>query len=169
MRTLYFAAVVSIFFSLSSFFLAYFQSETAFLPYFHARCGLSANLECISEMHCTWLTENTGCKNYAKTRHLHTIVQLCWAISLQLRYVSTIKKIVKQQYLHMFSQCGELQPTNSWDWLTSMGNPSKFQPVSRLGFVTAPTSLNGSQRIFAWYLAVSWAGTLYTFLGAHDP
>jgi len=27
-----------------------------------------------------------------KNRHLHTIVQLCWAISLQLRPVSTIGK-----------------------------------------------------------------------------
>jgi len=29
-------------------------------------CGLSANLECISEMCCTRLAENTGYKNYAK-------------------------------------------------------------------------------------------------------
>jgi len=41
-----------------------------------------------------WLAENTGCKNYAKNknRHLHTIAQLCWAVSLQLRQVSTIGK-----------------------------------------------------------------------------
>jgi len=32
--------------------------------------------------------------------------------------------------------------------------PSKFQRVSRLVFVTAPTSLNGGQQ------NVSWAGTL---------
>ena len=30
-----------------------------------------------------------------------------------------------------------------------MGHPSKLQRVSRLGFVTAPTSLNGSQPNFA--------------------
>jgi len=36
----------------------------------------------------------------AKNRHLRTIAQLCRAISLQLRHVSTIgKKHVKQQYL----------------------------------------------------------------------
>ena len=51
-------------------------------------CGLIANLGCISEMCCTQLTENTGCKN----RHLRTIAQLCRAISLQLRHVSTIGK-----------------------------------------------------------------------------
>jgi len=39
-------------------------------------------------------------------------------------------------------------------------HPSKFQRVSRLGFVTAATSLNG-QVNFARCLAVSWTGTLY--------
>jgi len=64
------------------------------------------------------LTENTGHKNYAKklpsAAILRTIEQLRWAISLQLRHVSTIaKKLVKQQYLlHMSPQYGELQPTN---------------------------------------------------------
>jgi len=42
-----------------------------------------------------------------------------------------------------------------------MGHPSEFQRVSRLGFITAATSLNGSQPNFARCLAVSWAGTLY--------
>jgi len=36
------------------------------LKYLHTWCGLSANLECRSEMCCTWLAENTGCKNDAK-------------------------------------------------------------------------------------------------------
>jgi len=43
----------------------------------------------------------------------------------------------------------------------SLGHPSKFQLVSRLGFVTAQTSLNGGQPNFARCLAVSWAATLY--------
>jgi len=47
------------------------------------------------------------------------------------------KKIVKQQYLLMSSQYGELRPTNGWDRLSSLGHPSKFQLVSRLGSVTA--------------------------------
>jgi len=38
------------------------------------------------------LAENTGRKKVAKNRHLGTIAQLCWAISLQLRHVSTIGK-----------------------------------------------------------------------------
>jgi len=68
-----------------SFFLAYSQwSEIGCLPYFHTRCGLSENLECMSEMCCKRLAENTGRKNYAKNRHLHTIAQ--GAISSQRRH-----------------------------------------------------------------------------------
>jgi len=43
-------------------------------------------------MRCTWLAANTGRKKGAKNRHLGTIAQLCRAISLQLRHVSTIGK-----------------------------------------------------------------------------
>jgi len=73
--------------------------------------------------------------------------------------------IDKQQYLlHMSSQYGELRPTSGWDQLESLGHPSKFQRVSRVGFVTAATSLTGGQPNFARCLAVSWAGTLYIHL-----
>jgi len=43
----------------------------------------------------------------------------------------------------------------------SLGHPSKFQRVSRLAFVTAPTSLTGDQSNFARCLAVYWACTVY--------
>jgi len=33
---------------------------------FHTGCGLSANLECMSEMCCTWLTGNAGPKKIAR-------------------------------------------------------------------------------------------------------
>jgi len=67
----------------------------------HTWCGLSANLECMSEMYCTWLAENTGRKN----RHFGTVGQLYRAVSSQLKHVSTIgKKLVKHRYLlHMSS------------------------------------------------------------------
>ena len=54
----------------------------------HMVCGLSANLECMSEMCCTRLAENTGRKN----RHFGTIAQLCLALSSERRHVSTIEK-----------------------------------------------------------------------------
>ena len=50
----------------------------------------------------------------AKSRHLCTIIQICRAISSQVRHVSTIgKKLVKQQYLFQMSpQYGELRSTS---------------------------------------------------------
>jgi len=77
------------FFNLSSFFLAESQrSQSGCVPYFYTWCGLSANLECRSEMCCTRLAGNTGRKN----RHFGTIAQICRAISSELRHVSTIGK-----------------------------------------------------------------------------
>ena len=64
------------------------QWEIGRPPYFRTWCGLSANLECRSEMCCMQLAVNTGCKN----RHLGTIAQLCRAISPQLSHISTIGK-----------------------------------------------------------------------------
>jgi len=79
-----------------------------------------------------------------QNRHLRTIAQLCRAVSLELKHVSTIgKKVVEQQYVfHMSPQYGELQRINGWHQFGSLGHPSKFQRVSHLAFVTAATSLN---------------------------
>jgi len=86
----------SVFLSLvfiSRFFLACSQpSEIGCLPYFHTSCGRSANLGCRSETCCTRLAKNTGRKKSPKIRHWGTIVQLCQAISSQLRHVSAIGK-----------------------------------------------------------------------------
>jgi len=69
---------------------------------------------------------NAGRKKSPKSRNLRTIVQICRAISSQLRHVSTIgKKLVKQQYLlQMSSQYGELRPTSGWDRSGSLGHRS---------------------------------------------
>jgi len=72
-----------------------------------------ANLACRSETCCTRLAGNAGPKNSPKNHHLDTITQLCRAISSQLRHISTMgKKLVRQQYLHMSLQYGELRPTS---------------------------------------------------------
>jgi len=91
---------IFILFIFLSFFLAYSQpSHIGCLLYFHILCGLSQNFGCRSETCYTRLAENTGRKNRKKIRHLRTIAQLCWAISSQLRDVSTVgEKLVKQQY-----------------------------------------------------------------------
>ena len=76
-------------------FIAYSQpSQMGCLPYFHAWCGLSANLGCRSETCCTRLDGNAGPKKPPKMRHLGTIAQFV-AISSQLMHTSTSgKKIV---------------------------------------------------------------------------
>jgi len=81
------------------------------------------------------------------------------------------KKIVKRQYLpHVLTIYGKLRTTNGRDGFGNLGHPSKFQRVSHLAFVTAETSLTGSQPNFARCLAVSWAGTLYIhFRGLLPP
>jgi len=92
-QAIIFCPVVSFYLLLSFFLLAgSLRSEIGCLPYFRAWCGLSANLECMSETCCTRLAENTERKNDAKNRHPGTIPQLCPAISSQLRHVSTIGK-----------------------------------------------------------------------------
>jgi len=86
----------------ASFYLSFFLSSPNLsgrrLDVYHTTiphiwCGPTANLECRSEMCCKRLAGNTGCKNDAKkNRHLTTIAQLRWAVSSQLRHVSTIGK-----------------------------------------------------------------------------
>jgi len=121
-------------------------------------------------MCCMWLAANTGRKKSPKICHLGTIVQLCRAVSSQLRHISTTGKKFKQQYLlHLCSQYGERRPTNGWDRFISLGHSSKFQRVSRIGFVNAATSLTAGQPNFARCLAVFWAATLYMHFRGSCP
>jgi len=62
------------------------------------------------------------------------------------------KKHVKQQYLpHMSLQYGELRPTSGWDHFGSLGHPSYFQQLPRLGSVTARHVVVGvSQTLRRW-------------------
>jgi len=141
------------------FFLAYSQpSQTECLPYFHTWCGLSANLECSAACGSLKIHDAKITKKSPSAHHRTTLLGYIFATKI---YIDSQKKSFKQQYLlHMLLQYGELRPTNGWDLLASLGHPSKFQLLSRLGFVTAPTSFNGGQQNFAGCFAVSWAGTL---------
>ena len=97
MWTLYFCPVVSSIFFLSSFFphliSAVAEWTSTILP--HIWYGLNANLECRSEMCYMRLAGNTGCKSNTKNRHLGTIAQLYWAISLQLRHINILLNLPK--------------------------------------------------------------------------
>jgi len=132
-------------FFLSSFFLAYSQrSEIKCLPYFHAWCGLSANLGYRSETCCTRLAGNAGRKKSPKNRHLGTITQLRRAISSQPRHISTIGKTLSSS--NMSSRCppqyGELQ--QRLRSIRYFGVPQLISTASRLGSVTARQSSSAS-------------------------
>ena len=89
------------FLSFFLFFLALSRrSEIGCLPYIDTWCDLSANLECMSEMCCTWLAENTGSKKSPYWHHGTTLsgcifaAEACsWGMYRQLR-----KKLVKHRY-----------------------------------------------------------------------
>ena len=72
------------------------------LPYFHTWCGLSANLECMSEMCCMQLAENTGRKKSPFWHH-RTTLSGCNIFAAEA-YIDNRKKLVKHRYLlHMSS------------------------------------------------------------------
>ena len=61
------------------------------LPYIHTRCGLSANLECMSEMCCTRLAENIARK---KSPFLHHRTTLSGCIFAAEAYIDNRKKML---------------------------------------------------------------------------
>jgi len=114
-------------------------------------------------MCCTRLAEKTGCKNSPSEHHCTT----------SLGYIYATKACIENQNKKLLTAispshvltCGEL-PTSGSDQLAGLGHPRKFQRVSCLGFITAPTLLNRGQPNLARCSAISSAGTLYTFSGA---
>jgi len=87
------------------------QLQTGCLPYFHTWCGLSANVECRSEMCCTRLAGNAGSKKFVIWTPSHNFVGLY--LRNQDMYRQSEKKLVKQQnLLHMSRQYGQLRRTN---------------------------------------------------------
>ena len=74
------------FLPLSSFFFFFHRLISAVADWIstilaHMVHGLSANLECRSEMYCMRLAENTELKKSPKNRHLGIIAQICRAVS----------------------------------------------------------------------------------------
>ena len=108
-RPLYFAAMVSIYFSFFllmaalrsrcghyifvlflPFFFSFFSSANLSGPrldVYHTstqRCGLSANLECRYEMYCTRLAENTGRKKSPSRHHRTTLLGHIFATKVRI-------------------------------------------------------------------------------------
>ena len=113
-------------------------------------CGLSANLECRSEMCCTrGSLEIQDAKMTQQIAIWHHRTTSSGCIFATKAYIDNREKIVKQQYLLHMSEYGDFSPTNGWDPLASLGHPNKFQRVSRLRSVTARHSSSGRQPNFA--------------------
>ena len=155
----YYIGLLYIFLSCGFFLLLFYSSffprlisvvrdwMSTILPHW---CGLSANLECRSEMCCMQLAENTGCKKPPSGHHRTALSGYIFATKAR---IDNGQKLIKQQYLlHMSPQYGKLRPTSSWDCFLSLGHPCKFQWVSLLGSVT----------LWRWT-----EGTTYIWHGSH--
>ena len=95
-------------------------------------CGLSANLECMSEMCCRRLGENTGRKN----RHFGTIAKICRAVSSQLRHISTIGNLLNidtsSTCPHNMVNLGLLTAEICWRVLGTPANFNDFRVLAAL-------------------------------------
>jgi len=96
-------------FYFSSFFFFYLFSSPnlsvvgewiSTVLYSHSWCGLSANLECMSEMCCTRLVQNKGRK---KSPFWHHRTNLSGCIFAAKAYIDYGKKLVKHGYLLQMS------------------------------------------------------------------
>ena len=115
------------------------------LPYFHTRCGLSANLECRSEVCCMWLTENTVCKNLPSVQHCTTS-----------GYIFATKACIDNRKKLLSSNMSSRCPHNIVDFsplAAEIGLPvwgtQLISTASRLGSITARQSSSEHQPNFA--------------------
>jgi len=84
---------IIIYSSCGFFYLLLFSSSNlSRLPYFHTWCGLSANLECMSEMCCTRLTEIQDAKMTQKSPSGHHRTNLSGYIFAIKAHIDNRKK-----------------------------------------------------------------------------
>jgi len=141
-RPLYSAAVHGFFFFLLFFhrlFSAVLDLMSTILPW----CGLTANLECITEMCCTRLAEIQD----VKIRHLRTIAQGCRAISLHLRHLSTIGKKLSNSNIsstrpHNMVNFGPLTAEIGWRVWRTPANFNRFRVLASLLHQRRSTEVN---------------------------
>jgi len=101
----------------------------------------------MSEMCFMRLAANTRRKNYAKSRHLRTIAQICRAISSQLRHVSTIgKKLLNDNVssicLHNMVNVGPLTAEICWRVWGTPANFNRFHVLASLLHRRRSTEVN---------------------------
>jgi len=141
-------------FYLSSFYLfprliSAVRDWMSSLPYFCIWCGLSANLESMSEMCCTRLAANTGRKNLPFWHHPTTLSACIFAAKA---CIDNRKKDVKQKYLlhktHNMVNFGLLTAEICWRvW----GTPAHFNGFCILAALLHGTLVVGvSQTLRRW-------------------
>jgi len=100
-------------------------------------------------------------QNAKKSPSAHRRTTLLGYIFTTKTCIDKWQKLVKQQYLlHTSLQYRELQPTNCWHRLASLGHPRKFQRVSRLGFIIFTiwsTAFNRGHHVHSAGLLSHWA------------
>jgi len=156
----------SSFFFFPRLILAVKDWMSAILPH-HTWCGVSANLECMSEMCCTRLAENTGRKNYAKNRHLRTIAQICRAVFATKAYIGNRKKNLINAnifsiYLYNMVNLGSLTAEIRWQVWDTPANFNGFRVLASLLHRRRSTEVN--QTLHHVWPSLHWYA-VYAFWG----
>ena len=131
------------FYLLSAFFLAKSQRpHIGCLPYFHTWCGLSANLECRSEMCGTRIAENAGPKKSPKSPSGHHRTNLSGYIFATQAHINNRKKNLLSS--NMSSRCLH-NMVNFGPLAAEIGLPVWGTPANCNGFRVLAALLHGSQ------------------------
>ena len=98
-------------------------------------------------MFCTQLAEKCRTRKLRKNRHLHTIAQLRWAMSPQLRHVSTIGKNLLNSNIsstcpHNTVNFGPLTAEIGWQLWGTPANLSGFRVLALLLHRRRSTEVN---------------------------
>jgi len=120
-------------------------------------------------MCCTQLTGNAGPKNDAKNRHLGTIAQLCWAISLQLRHVSTMGKNLLNSNPDNMANFGPLTAEIGSGVCGTRANFIGFRILAALLHSTLVVGISQTLRALTEAATYIWQGATITFrIGPHS-
>jgi len=115
------------------------------IPYFHTWCGLSANLECMSEMKCA-VRGSLKIQDAKKSPSGHHRTTLSGYIFATKACIDSRKKLVKQQYLfhmtHNMANFGPLAAKICWRVCDTPANFNRFRVLASLLHRRRSTEVN---------------------------
>jgi len=126
-------------------FLAFFffssqsqRSQIGCLPYFDTWCGANANLECRSEMCCTWLAGNAGPKNSPSGHHCTTLLYYIFATNAHIdnRKKNLLNSNVASTCPHNIVKYGPLAAEICWRVWGTQANFNVFHILAALLHIT---------------------------------